>query len=115
MEAVPGFSRGKHVNPQWATDGKRLFFVSDRNGISNLYHVRLADGHLTQVTNLYTGISGITPTGPAVTVARDRAVITVHAHGRTHLQLINDPALLGGRAMVPEFAGVDPARLPPAG
>jgi Tol biopolymer transport system component len=114
MEPVPGFPNGKHVNPQWSADGESLFFVSDRNGISNLYRVRLADGQIRQITNLYTGISGITPTSPAVTVAQNRAVITVHARGRTHLQLIEDPALLAGRDVVPQFAETEPARLPPA-
>ena len=113
---VPGFPTGKHINPQWASSGESLFFLSDWTGISNLYRVNLADGRITQVTNLYTGVSGITPTSPAVSVAQNsgRTVIAVYARGEMHLQVIDDPAVLAGRDVVPAFAALNPARLPPA-
>jgi hypothetical protein len=115
-EPVPGFTAGKHINPQWSADGESLFFLSDRNGITNLYRVELANGQLHQVTNLYTGISGITPTSPAVSVAlgTQRAVIAIYERDRAQLHLIDDAAVLAGRAIVPEFTALDPDRLPPA-
>ena len=67
--ACPGFTGAKHLNPQWSPDGSSLYFLSDPGGITNIYRVRLADGALTQVTNLFTGVSGITETSPALTVA----------------------------------------------
>jgi hypothetical protein len=116
MDRAPGFPQGKHINPQWAADGQSLYFVSDQNGISNVYRTWLADGRIAQVTNLYTGVSGITPTSPAISVAPDgrRAVFTVYARDGTHLELIDDPARLAGREVAPQFAEMDPARLPPA-
>src|SRR6185503_8510855 len=29
--------RGKQINPQWAPDGQSIFFISDREGVSNVY------------------------------------------------------------------------------
>ncbi len=115
VERVPGFERGKHLNPQWAPDGASLYFLSDASGITNLYRVHLADGAVAQVTNLYTGISGITPTSPALSVAQtsERAVISVYDEGGTHLYLVSDPAVLAGTPVVPEFASGRPDRLPP--
>jgi Tol biopolymer transport system component len=115
VRAMPGFDQGKHNNPQWSADGQNLFFVSDRNGISNVYRLHVESGALSQVTNLYTGVSGITPTSPALTVAQqaDRMVIATHVKGETQLQLIDDPEVLRGREVLPAFAGLDPARLPP--
>ena len=66
---VPGFEAAKHLNPQWTPDGSSLYFVADPGGIPDIYRVRLADGELRQVTNLFTGVSGITETSPAFSVA----------------------------------------------
>jgi Tol biopolymer transport system component len=115
MRAVPGFAHGKHINPQWSRDGKSIFFLSDQNGITNLYRVALADGAIAQVTNLYTGIAGITPTSPALSVAQDadRVVISVYGAEGYHLHLLEDATQLAGTPVVPAFASVQPARLPP--
>src|SRR5207249_2915207 len=36
---LPGFEGEgvKNIDPQWSADGGSLFFISDRNGISNVY------------------------------------------------------------------------------
>jgi len=112
---VPGFPTGKHLNPQWSADGASLFFIGDQNGVSNVYRVRLEDGALRQVTNLYTGISGITPTSPALSVAQntDRAVMSVFTEGNTALYLVTDPAVLEGQDVRAPFATTSPQVLPP--
>jgi Tol biopolymer transport system component len=38
-QPVGAFTRGKNINPQWAPDSGSLYFLSDRDGISNLYRV----------------------------------------------------------------------------
>ena len=60
----------KHINPRYAPDGS-LYFISDREGFSDVYRMNLASGELFQVTRLATGVSGITAMGPALTVARN--------------------------------------------
>jgi len=113
---APGFPTGKHVSPQWAGDGGGLYFVSDQNGISNVYEVRLADSTLRQVTNLYTGVTGITPTSPAFSVSADgsRAVMSAFLDGETSLYVIKDPTILRGKDVLPPFASARPDVLPPA-
>jgi WD40 repeat protein len=113
---VPGFETGKHINPQWAPDGESIYFLSDRNGVTNLYRVYLGDGRLAQITNLYTGISGITPGSPALSVAQQtgRVVISIYTGGLYRMHVIDDPAVLAGEPVHPLFAGLEPARLPPA-
>ena len=63
------FSHGKHINPQYAPDGKSLFFISDQDGFSDIYRLELASGAVSRVTRLSTGVSGITSISPALTVA----------------------------------------------
>jgi hypothetical protein len=63
------FSRGKHINPQYAPDGRSLFFIGDQDGFSDVYRLQLASGAVSRVTRLTTGVSGITDISPAMTVA----------------------------------------------
>jgi Tol biopolymer transport system component len=110
---VPGFDGAKHLNPQWSPDGASLYFLSDPDGITNVYRVRLADGELREVTNLYTGASGITETSPALTVAQQngRLVYSVFRTNGYELYAIDSPDVLAGRPPAP--AGPDAAILPP--
>ena len=42
-------------DPTWTPDGEHLLFVSDRDGISNIYAYRWVDGAFFRVTRLLTG------------------------------------------------------------
>ena len=63
------FAHGKHLNPQYSPDGRSLFFISDQDGFCDIYRLEVASGALSRVTRLSTGVSGITATSPALTVA----------------------------------------------
>ena len=71
ISRIPGFTGAKNINPQWAPDSHSLFFLSDQNGISNVYEVDLHTRKIMQVTDLFTGISGITEMSPAISIAKD--------------------------------------------
>jgi hypothetical protein len=47
--------RAKDVEPAWTPDGGHIVFRSDRDGVSNLYALRLSDGALLRVTNVLGG------------------------------------------------------------
>ena len=69
VRVLPGFDGAKHINPVFSGDGRDLFFVSDRDGFSDIYRYSLADGQISQVTRLATGATGITGYSPAITLA----------------------------------------------
>jgi WD40-like Beta Propeller Repeat len=73
IEQVGASSDGqsKNINPQWSPDGRALLFIGDRDGIPNLHRVSLADrgDSVSRVTNVGTGLSGITISSPALSVA----------------------------------------------
>jgi hypothetical protein len=98
ITSVPGFQGAKHLNPQWSADGASLYFLSDPDGISNIYRVRLADGELRRVTNLFTGASGITETSPAMSVAQEtgRLVYSVFRTNGYEVYAIDNAATLAG-------------------
>ncbi len=75
--------RGKNINPQWTPDGASLLFVSDRDGISNLYRIELVSGQVTRLSHLLSGVSGITPESPCISLSRDgrRLVFSTFTRG----------------------------------
>jgi Tol biopolymer transport system component len=115
MKEVPGFSKGKHINPQWTPDGRALYFVSDQNGIPNIYRVELAGGGITQVTNLYAGTSGITDLSPSLSVAARAGNLSfgVYTNDGFSIYTADDPTVLAGQPVAQPLAGGDPAMLPP--
>jgi len=112
VTALARLGDAKHINPQWSPDGHSLYFLADPGGITNVYRLALREGVITQVTNLYTGVSGITPLSPALSVAQrvPRAVFSVYSNGGYALQVMDDPAVLAGSAPVdlPASAAVLP-------
>jgi hypothetical protein len=112
LTALATFDDGKSVDPQWAPDGKSLYFVSDHGGISNVYRVGVDGGAPRQITNLRSGVSGITPLGPAISVARQsgRLVFTAYVKGNFALYSMEPGEALEGRdpVIVPHAAVLPP-------
>ena len=75
VTARPAFARGKHLNPQYSPDGRNLFFVSDQDGVSDVYRMDLASNQIFRITRLSTGVSGITAISPAITVAQNAGTL----------------------------------------
>ncbi len=115
IEPVAGFAAAKNMNPQWAADGRAIYFLSDRGGITNVYRVTPGSGDLRQSTNVQTGISGITATSPALSVAQraGRIAFSVYEGGQHRIYATTRDEVITG--MPPqELPGVSAALLPPA-
>ncbi|MFW6221631.1 MAG: BamA/TamA family outer membrane protein, partial [Fibrobacterota bacterium] len=61
--------KAKHITPQFSPDGKSIYFVSDPDGISNLYRYEFDSGTYYRITNVATGVSGLTELSPAFSLA----------------------------------------------
>ena len=115
ISPVSTFAQGKNINPQWVPDSRSLFFVSDQNGISNIYRVNLQSGALAQVTNIDSGISGITALSPAISSAIDARTLALSAYedGSHHIYVIDSPQQLTGTPIAAAVERVQAASLPP--
>ena len=115
IEQIRGFLGAKNINPQWAPDSKSLFFMSDRNGISNVYRVDLASEEITQVTNLYTGVSGIMAQSPALSIAQEtgQMAYSVYSESNYSIYAIDSFELLSGEKPNGDFGEILPSLLPP--
>ena len=114
IRELPGFRGAKHLNPQWAPDGRGLYFLSDPLGITNVYRSNVADGSITQLTNLYTGVSGITEDSPALSVAQGsgRVMFSIFRTDGYEIHALDSPEELAGGPVVESLPG-RPGVLPP--
>lgn len=101
--------RGQASSPQWSSDGAALLFISDHSGRPDIYRVTLATGTSEALTAEPTGIAGITPLSPALSVARagSQAAFSVYRNGSYEIRL----ATGAPTPMAP--SDDDVARLPP--
>jgi Tol biopolymer transport system component len=111
--------RGKQVSPQWSPDGRAVYFVSDRDGTSNVYradlgppeggpHIRIAGSpegsphvpmwgpasaspSLSRITDVENGVSGITATSPALAAASRAGMLafSVFEDGRYQIRTLS--------------------------
>jgi Tol biopolymer transport system component len=116
VRPLPGFDHGKHIDPQWSPDGRSLYFLSDTTGVTNVYRARLDTGELRQLTDLATGVSGITPLSPALTSAasRDKLAYSVYGEGRYEIYSIEGADRLAGWPVGPPDLEHDAALIPGA-
>lgn len=76
------FHGADNLNPQFDFEGN-IYFYSDRDGFRNLYRYIFSTGEVLKMTDLITGISGITRYSPAIAVSRkrDRVMYTHYFKG----------------------------------
>ncbi|WP_374949121.1 tolB protein precursor [Mucilaginibacter sp.] len=63
------FNGANNLNPVYSGDGTQVYFLSNRDGFRNLYRYTLSSGKVEQMTELFTGISGITEFSPALSIS----------------------------------------------
>ena len=93
ITALPDLEGGKNINPQYSPDGAHLYFLSDAYGGPNLYRLGLASGAIEQMTDVKTGLSGITRLSPALSVAsraNNRIAASVFDKGLYHIYMIEN-------------------------
>jgi len=71
IELLATLDADKSMNPQFTPEGGSLLFVSNPEGISDLFRLDLETGAVTRLTRLQTGVTGITELAPAMSVAGD--------------------------------------------
>ncbi len=64
LDIFPG---ANNMNPVWDENG-HLYFLSDRDGFRNIYRYSPESSDITQLTDIITGVSGITPYSPAISI-----------------------------------------------
>jgi hypothetical protein len=114
IEVLDVFPFTTNINPVFDERGENIYFLSNRDGFRNLYKYNLGDEKVYQLTDYYTGITGITHQSPAITVARNT--------GELAYSYFHEGKYSVYRADFPDFTAVEvdrydvdmtPATLPP--
>lgn len=111
--AVPPGSSA--FSPQWSADDHEIYFVGDPHGTMNIYRACIEGSAIHQITNVDTGISGITPTSPALSLSSNGETLafTVFERGRPRLVVQAEQKATAGAQQLVEEMPASPAE--PAG
>jgi Tol biopolymer transport system component len=118
IEVLPHMDEGKNVSPQWAPDGRSIAFVSDRNGVSNVFLYDFETKDVYQLTDFYTGAQGITPLSPVLSWSQgaDRLAFNYYENGKYDIYTLDNPRALKRapytptNVAAPQVAQVQPVR-----
>ena len=109
IDVLPLFERGKHIDPHFSSDGASLYFIAEPDGVPDVFRYDLTSGRLERLTSAETGVSGITATSPALTVADGVLAFSVIEDGSYNVYRMRTP---DGQP-VDDPPGFDAAVLPP--
>ncbi|BDX38956.1 peptidase S9 [Tenuifilaceae bacterium CYCD] len=65
------FPSADNLNPMFSGDGHNIYFLSNSDGYRNLFKFDTKTNEMYRLTRILTGISGITPLAPAMSVAHE--------------------------------------------
>jgi Tol biopolymer transport system component len=68
LEVLDFFPGADNMNPWFSPDGLSIYFISNADGMRNLYEYIVPTGEINRLTKYFTGISGITHNAPAIAV-----------------------------------------------
>jgi Tol biopolymer transport system component len=99
IRAAPFLEDVNLVNPQWSADGASVFFVGDQGGITNVFRLDLGARAFYQVTQVLTGVAGVTRLSPVLSSARrgDVLAYSLFEGGAYHIRTLRGDELRGRR------------------
>jgi hypothetical protein len=99
VREIEAFRGAKHINPQWAPDGRSLYFIANPEGIPDIYRISVPEGTLTRLTALHTGVAGITDMAPALSVATRSGDIAFSVYEDDNYNIYTLPPTTAGQAV----------------
>ena len=109
------FYGANNLNPVFSPDGNSIYFLSDRDGFRNMYRYDLRTKGIYQVTNYFTGISGITAFSPAISLALESANMAYTHYFKKGYTIYNASLTdFEEKKVSPDSVDFSAATLPPA-
>jgi hypothetical protein len=74
VSPAPSLEGLNHLDPEWGPN-RSLFFVGDPGGVPNVFRIDLDSARTYRVTDVPTGVAGVTPVSPALSVAVETGAV----------------------------------------
>src|SRR5204862_40444 len=108
IHMLPLFRNCKNINPQFAPDSQSVYFISNAEGVPDVYRYYFADSRIQRVTHVDTGVSGITEMSPALSVSHGSGEIALSLYENDNYNIYKlEPSVMGPTvttALPPEAA-----------
>jgi Tol biopolymer transport system component len=109
LDVFPG---ADNLNPIEGADG-RVYFLSNRDGFRNIYRYDPYRGGVEQLTDLITGVSGITHYAPAMSIDRDQNRLVYTYFNQKGYRIYGTPVKdMEARPVDKDAVDLTPATLP---
>ncbi|HEX2955923.1 MAG TPA: hypothetical protein VHO70_03795 [Chitinispirillaceae bacterium] len=108
-------NRANHINPQFSPDGNYLYFISDPDGIPQIYRYSFADSTCLRITSVTTGVCGLTSTSPAMSVSSKNGTLVFNVFQNLNYVIQSmDSSQISPVTFTPEYTEyLSNASLPP--
>ena len=95
------FEGANNLNPVFGSDNNIVYFLSDRDGFRNMYSYNISSREIRQLTNLFTGITGITKFSPAISASRTGDRISYTHYSADEYTIYSAPASAFTSTVIP--------------
>ncbi|MFP4242410.1 MAG: peptidase S9 [Chitinispirillaceae bacterium] len=102
-----------HTDPQFTSDGSELFMVANPDGISNIYRYSLQNDTAYRITNVATGITGLSSLSTAMSYAPSSGELVFSVFSRSEYSIRKMIADSGTVYEADSAAFLDNVTLPP--
>jgi hypothetical protein len=107
------FNGANNLNPQYSSDGTQIYFLSDRDGFRNMYRYTPITGKVEQMTDLFTGICGITEYSPALSISANNDIVYSYYRAQRYSLYNAKASDFTAKQVGPQELNFDAALLPP--
>lgn len=111
---IPVFDGANNLNPQYSANDQSIYFLSNRDGFRNLYRYAITNKTVEQLTDYFTGISGITEYSPALSVSKQDDILYSYYRAQKYAIYNAKASEFTPKAVDPKELNFDAALLPPA-
>ncbi len=113
VKDIPVFDGANNLNPQYSADGSQIYFLSNRDGFRNMYRYTPIGSKVEQLTDYFTGISGITEYSPAISVSQSDNIVYSYYRAQKYTIYNAKASDFIAKVVDPNDLNFDAATLPP--
>ncbi len=107
------FNGANNLDPEYSSDGKQIYFLSNRDGFRNMYRYTLNTGQVEQMTDLFTGICGITEFSPAISISANNDIVYSYYNAQKYILYNAKASDFTAKPVDSQALNFDAAMLPP--